>query len=132
MAVEANPILLIILSFAVSAISLTLARSKVFESLRRFTLAQNRWMGELISCPYCLSHWISILLVIVYRPETSLHVWMPLDIVVSAFVIVGFGSLIIGAVSRILFRDPTQEETIHHLREALKEVRTKIQRNNKP
>jgi len=56
---------------------------------------------------------------------------MPLDIVVSAFVIVGFGSLIIGAVSRILFRDPTQEETIHHLREALKEVRTKIQRNNK-
>jgi len=117
-------------AFAVASISLTVTRSKIFERPRVRIQEKFKWVGELISCPYCFSHWVSLILVIMYRPSFLPHVWMPLDITITAFIIVGMGAIIIGVVSRILFRDPTQEEIITKMRSAIKILKSKTKTHN--
>lgn len=49
--------------FAVSAvvmgISQTISRERLFAPLRRVLGGKERWCGYLVSCPYCVSHYIA-------------------------------------------------------------------------
>jgi hypothetical protein len=53
--------------FAVSAVVMglaqTLAKEKIFEPLRERLGGRETWLGYLVSCPYCASHWIAFALV---------------------------------------------------------------------
>jgi hypothetical protein len=53
--------------FAVSAVvmglSYTIAKEKIFEPLRDALGGRETWLGYLVSCPYCCSHWIAFVLV---------------------------------------------------------------------
>jgi uncharacterized membrane protein (DUF106 family) len=58
------PLLKIVLVSAVTmGLSHTIAREKLFEPLRNVCGGMNTWLGYLISCPYCASHWLAFLLV---------------------------------------------------------------------
>lgn len=50
---------IIITAMAVSTISLTVSKSKIFESTRTFITNKSYWFGELVSCFYCFSHWVA-------------------------------------------------------------------------
>jgi hypothetical protein len=41
----------------------TVARERLFEPLRRRLGGSDTWFGYLVSCPYCVSHWIAFALV---------------------------------------------------------------------
>ena len=53
--------------FAVSAVVMglahTIARERICEPLRRRLGGKETWLGYLVSCPYCVSHWIALVLV---------------------------------------------------------------------
>lgn len=53
--------------FAVSAVVMgiaqTVAREKIFEPLRERLGGKETWLGYLVSCPYCASHWLAFVLV---------------------------------------------------------------------
>lgn len=53
--------------FAVSALvmglSHTIAKERLFLPLRQALGGIQTWSGYLISCPYCVSHWLALLLV---------------------------------------------------------------------
>jgi predicted membrane metal-binding protein len=53
--------------FAVSAvvmgISQTIARERIFAPLRDRLGGKETWFGYLVSCPYCVSHYVAFLLV---------------------------------------------------------------------
>jgi len=53
--------------FAVSAVvmgvSQTIARERIFASLRARLGGKDTWWGYLVSCPYCLSHYVAFVLV---------------------------------------------------------------------
>lgn len=53
--------------FAVSAVTMgmahTVSKERIFAPLRRRLGGQETWLGYLVSCPYCASHWIAFLLV---------------------------------------------------------------------
>ena len=53
--------------FAVSAvvmgISHTIAREKICEPIRAKLGGKDTWLGYLVSCPYCASHWVALALV---------------------------------------------------------------------
>src|SRR6266550_3088463 len=53
--------------FAVSAVTMglshTLAKERLFEPLRRRLGGMDTWLGYLICCPFCASHWIALALV---------------------------------------------------------------------
>jgi hypothetical protein len=41
----------------------TIAKEKIFEPLRRRLGGKETWLGYLVSCPYCASHWLAFALV---------------------------------------------------------------------
>jgi hypothetical protein len=61
------------LSLVVMGLSQTIARERVFEPLRGLVARRSDWFGYLVSCPYCVSHWVALALV----PVTGVH---PLDV----------------------------------------------------
>jgi uncharacterized membrane protein len=53
--------------FAVSAVvmglSYTIAKEEMFRGLRDRCGGRDTWLGYLVSCPYCLSHWVAFVIV---------------------------------------------------------------------
>src|SRR4051794_8821683 len=53
--------------FAVSAVVMglahTIAKERITEPLRERLGGKETWLGYLVSCPYCASHWIAFVLV---------------------------------------------------------------------
>lgn len=66
---------LVLVSLVVMGLSQTIARERIGEPLRRRLGGKETWLGYLVSCPYCLSHWIAMVLV----PLTGTY---PIDVVV--------------------------------------------------
>jgi len=54
---------LLAVSLVVMGVSHTIARERIFEPLRARLGGKDTWLGYLVSCPYCVSHWIALLLV---------------------------------------------------------------------
>jgi hypothetical protein len=54
---------LMAVSLVVMGLSHTLTRERLFEPLRRRAGGKETWLGYLVSCPYCVSHWIAFVLV---------------------------------------------------------------------
>ena len=61
------------LSLVVMGLSHTIARERIFEPPRERLGGRETWAGYLVSCSYCVSHWIAFLLV----PLTGVY---PLDV----------------------------------------------------
>lgn len=99
------------LIFAVSTISYTVTSTRVFRALRDW-IVQKTWdleldekgfFGEMISCSYCFSHWISYAVVLVYHIRLVISPVPLLDMLVSAWVIVA-GSHLVTQVFRMCGR----------------------------
>ncbi|WP_242361579.1 DUF1360 domain-containing protein [Anaeromyxobacter sp. SG17] len=54
---------LLVVSAVVMGLAQTIAKEKVFEPLRNALGGKETWLGYLVSCPYCVSHWIAFVLV---------------------------------------------------------------------
>lgn len=62
-------LVMIYLAAAVGATSLTISRAKVFEGTREWIKQKNGFVGKLVSCPYCVSHWVAFALTFWYRRQ---------------------------------------------------------------
>lgn len=52
---------LVIVGMAAGLTSVTIGQSKVFKPLRGWVEREgNPWLLDLISCPFCLGHWIGL------------------------------------------------------------------------
>lgn len=88
-----------ILSLACAAMSFTLSKSHVGEYLSQWFSKRGMVMLTLLfDCPYCLSHWIAFPLVFLYQPVVVSY-WLPLDLLISAFAIVGLSGVISGVIT---------------------------------
>jgi hypothetical protein len=54
---------LLTVSAVVMGLSHTIAKERIFEPLRERLGGMETWAGYLVSCPYCVSHWIAFVLV---------------------------------------------------------------------
>jgi hypothetical protein len=54
---------LLAVSLVVMGLSHTIARERICEPLRRRLGGRETWLGYLASCPYCVSHWLAMILV---------------------------------------------------------------------
>lgn len=55
--------MLVIEALATAAITMTLTRGTVFRPLRLWVIRRSSWFGKLVTCPYCMSHWIALMVV---------------------------------------------------------------------
>jgi uncharacterized protein DUF1360 len=56
---------LVAVSLIVMGMSHTIARERICEPLRARLGGKETWLGYLVSCPYCVSHWIALVLVLI-------------------------------------------------------------------
>lgn len=116
----------LVLALATSAASLTISKSKGFNGLREWFAERVPVIGELLVCPYCLSHWFALGLVLAIGLPDENRV---LYVLVGTFALVGMSALITGAVMRLMFVHEGENE---RLRAALKLARQRIQELIKP
>jgi len=90
---------IIVLSFVVSPIALTITKTKVFKPLRTFLVSHCEWLGKLFSCPYCFGHWTSFIVIAVFRPVAiSCGFFFLIDYAVSAFIMIAISTMISGLI----------------------------------
>jgi hypothetical protein len=73
---------LLAVSLIVMGLSHTVARERICEPLRTRLGGKETWLGYMVSCPYCVSHWIAFVLV----PVTGT---MPVQVVPSLAPVAG-------------------------------------------
>ncbi len=78
---------IIILALAVSSVSMTCTTSLVTERLRWLVSKLGHRFESLIHCPYCLSHWLSAIVTLVYVDGPVI------ELIVTGFAIVTIASL---------------------------------------
>lgn len=101
----------IVLAFAVSAISMTLSKARIFKAIRQAINARNQWLGELVNCPYCTIHWIAFAAIALYRPVLVVSGLWILDLFVSAFVVIAVASVVAGWIFQAFAGiSPAEEE----------------------
>lgn len=102
---------LLCISAVVMGLAQTISREKIFEPLRTRLGGKETWLGYLVSCPYCASHYIAFLVV----PLTGIwfvrvpYEWGFVDDVLTWF----FSSILVVVVSAFMrvifwFVDETQ------------------------
>lgn len=82
----------IYLSFVTASISFTVTETTFFKPLREWMKKRSNFLGKLLSCGYCLGHWIAFALVAVYKPKLF-EFWWLLDYFLTALVIAWFSGL---------------------------------------
>lgn len=78
---------IVVLGVATGAISMVLTKSTVLNFMHDWLEAKIPFLGEMLNCPWCTSHWVALFFVLVYRPQL-INGWYPVDYLVSLFVIV--------------------------------------------
>lgn len=51
-----------------AVLSVTVSKSKICSALRSTFSRFNPWLGDLVSCPFCIGHWFSALFLLLYHP----------------------------------------------------------------
>lgn len=114
----------ITLGVANGFISLTVTKSQFFEFFRDFFFHRSfnpngnkrrfiSWIHDLVSCPYCFSHWVALTMVIIWQPKLTECGWRltwpvfgmnqtPIcDYLVSLFALVGVASISVALYLRL-------------------------------
>jgi hypothetical protein len=75
------------MGLVVGVISVTITKSSLFESLRDWMWEKSgNFLGKLFSCPYCMSHWVALVMVIWGNPGLIVH---PYELVKEIFCVIG-------------------------------------------
>lgn len=90
---------LLVLGLATGTVSVTVAQSRIFQGVRQWIYSWSGWCGKLVSCPYCLGHWVSAGLVLVWWYETMLD--YPRFMLVAWLAVTGISALVSGAIARL-------------------------------
>ena len=83
----------LIIGIATGAISLLLTKSAVFNFLHDWLEKHIPFVGKILDCTWCTSHWVALFFVLIYRPRL-LYVFAPVDYLVSIMVLVAIASVI--------------------------------------
>lgn len=91
----------LVLAVAVAAASFTIARTKVTAPFRAAVLKRSKWFGALVSCPYCVSHWLAAGAVAIYRPR-PVELWTPVDVAVAWIFTVAVSAAVVGVIGQAI------------------------------
>ena len=114
-----NMIEIIQMGLVVGVISITITKGSIFGWLRDRC---SGWIGELLSCPYCMAHWVSLVMVI--SGDIGI-INRPYELVMRVFSVIGIsmmaGWLVYRGWMGMVVRDMSGEVEV--LREELGRLR---------
>jgi hypothetical protein len=92
----------LIIALAGSAISMTLSKSEIFEKFRDWVVSKNDFLGKLINCPYCTSHYVNFTLLVLCNSEI-LKMFPPvINYVVVVFAMITITSFFSGVIYKAM------------------------------
>jgi hypothetical protein len=97
---------LVIVSLAVSTVSMTMTKAKISKPLREYIKSRNAWLHGLFSCPYCFGHWVSFVAVLAVRPVVTNSGFLPLDLLISALAVTALAAIGSGWIFRAIAAIP--------------------------
>ena len=106
-------------ALAIASIATTITRAKVFRWLRVWIADKSEFWGDLFSCPYCFTHWLSIAYILLCQQEvcvTATGFWW-LDGIVSIFAVVTAAAVVINFGLLPMF-DKSEHDTLQRSLEA--------------
>ena len=74
------------LSLATAAVAFTISETTIFSGAREWLKGRNAWLGKLVSCGYCVGHWIAFGPIAIYR-QRLFEAWWLLDYFLTALVV---------------------------------------------
>lgn len=77
----------LILSIVAALIATTISESQLFRAFRLWAKERGHLLGVFFGCGYCVSHWVALALVAIYRPRILYSNLEILDYVLTAFFI---------------------------------------------
>lgn len=86
------------LALVVSAMSMTISKTEIFLPLRSWIYEHNEWLGRLLRCPYCTSHWLAFGAEAIYHPRLVSSGFALLDYALSAMAIVALSTMFFGLI----------------------------------
>lgn len=104
----------VVIALACSGIAMSFTQGSMFDALRAWIMRQNKLLGELARCFFCMSHWIAFAGVAIYRPR-PLQAHLLVDLIVAAFAIVTLATLASGLMFAAFFA----AGQVHALRERM-------------
>jgi hypothetical protein len=73
-----------------ASVSFVVAETRLFKPIREWIRGGLPFFGSMVSCGFCLGHWVAFALVAVYKPRLF-EAWVPLDYFLTALVIAWLG-----------------------------------------
>ena len=104
----------VVIALTCSGISMSFTQGSMFDPVRAWIMRQNKLLGDLFKCFFCLSHWLAFVGVAIYQPR-PLQGTLLVDLVVSAFAIVAISTL----TSGLMFGTFYTAGQFHALRERM-------------
>ena len=92
-----NLVLLVVLGIASGTASFTIAKTKITQPIREAVGKRSKWLGMLLACPYCISHWLALIAVALYQPRIA-HLTFVLDMGLTWLVTVFIAALTWGYI----------------------------------
>jgi hypothetical protein len=77
---------ILLLSMVNASIVFTISETKIFRPFREWIKQKSEFPGEMLSCGYCLGHWVAFILAAIYQPRLF-HNWWLLDYFLTALLI---------------------------------------------
>jgi hypothetical protein len=88
----------LVLAMASATVSITITQTELFAPLRAWANRVHPMTGHLFHCFYCMSHWVVIAGIAIYRPVIISSGVLVIDWTVSALFTVALAALFSGAI----------------------------------
>jgi len=91
----------------VSTVSFTIAKSKFFKFLRSWVNKRNEKLGSLLSCPYCMSHWVAaffVILLYIYSPVIMVTKILLIDATITILATISLATIITGLMNFSIYK----------------------------
>ncbi|MEL0553283.1 MULTISPECIES: DUF1360 domain-containing protein [Klebsiella/Raoultella group] len=90
----------IVLSVAAASISFTITQTELFVPLRNFANKIGHMTGYLFHCFYCMSHWVVLAGVLIYRPVIISSGNIYIDLIITLFFTITLATFVSGFMFR--------------------------------
>ena len=113
---------ILLVALCSASISYTISCAGIFEGLRRVVTKWGTWFEDLIHCPYCLGHYVSLAIVLITFFDGSNLIsivdWTVFDLLFTWFACVCLMSLFHFVMIRA-YKPIAESETIRKIKEKL-------------
>lgn len=85
---------------AIAVISIDVTYTSIFEPARVWVANKSDWFGELVSCPWCFSHWVAAASLVIV-PQRITQLGEPVDFALTWLALVASASIVTSVIARL-------------------------------